>query len=152
MTKHCYDISRQMQDDLIDAYIKVCNEAKPWSQKDAYRLTVKQPAPRYYVSAKQAYQIIARMVRGDFSQVDTFQENRRRMYYSIFDRVMKLSESPLYMGMKLWHIIPFAVASPAPEFFITPKVAEQIRGMIKNGKIDDSGRRLVIKKRRKGRK
>lgn len=140
MTKLCYSISRQLQDDLLKAYVKVCKENRAWSQLDAYKMTVKQPAPRYYVSSKQAYQIISRMMRGDFSQVDTMLDNRRRMYHSLFEKVIELSESTMFVGKSLWHIIPFAITSPAPEFFVKPERFAVIRAKIKRKMIDDDGR------------
>jgi hypothetical protein len=136
--KKDYDISRQFQDDLIKAYNSVA--PKCYSQEDAYKLTVKQPAPRYYVSAKQAAQILSPMIQGDFARVDMMMPNRRRMYYSLLDKVIELSEKRAFVGKSLIYIVSFAVASPAPEFFVTHQSFRVIRSYLKNNHYDDDGR------------
>ena len=136
--KNDYDITRQYQDDLIKAYNSVAYQC--FTQAEAYERAVKQPAPRYYVSPKQALQVISPMVRGDFERVDMMMPNRRRMYYSLFDKVMELSEKRAFIGKSLFYICHFAVASPAPEFFVSHRAIENVRGLLKNGYFDDSGK------------
>lgn len=145
--KNDYDISRQYQDDLIKAYNKVAPNC--WSQEDAYKKAVKQPAPRYYVSARQAAQVIAPMVRGDFERVNMMQPNRRRMYYSIFDKVMELSEKRAFIGKSLTYIVQYAVISPAPEFFVSHYALAQVRSFLKNGYFDDEGKTKNVKTRQR---
>lgn len=136
--KRDYHISKQFQDDLIKAYNKVAQHS--WTQEEAYRKAVKLPAPRFYVSAKQAAQIIAPMVRGDFTRVDLMRPIKRRMYYAIFDRVVELSEKRAFIGKSLFYIVQYAVLSPAPEFFVTPRSLEQVRSFLKNGYYDLTGK------------
>ena len=136
--KNDYAISRQYQDDLIKAYNSVAYQC--YSQDEAYKRAVKQPAPRYYVSPKQALQVISPMVRGDFEKVDMMLPNRKRMYYSLFEKVVELSEKRAFIGKSLLYICRFAVISPAPEFFISHKAIANIRGMLKNGYYDDDGK------------
>lgn len=136
--KNDYDISRQMQDDLIKAYNQVAPHC--WFQEDAYKKAVKQPAPRYYVSAKQAAQIISPMVRGNFERVNMMLPNRRRMYYSLFEKVVELSEKRAFIGKSLIYIVQYAVASPAPEFFCSFEKLHEVRQFIKNGRYNDDGK------------
>lgn len=136
--KNDYDISKQFQDDLIKAYNTVAPMC--WSQTDAYDRAVKQPAPRYYVSPRQAAQIISPMVRGDFERVNMMMPNRRRMYYSLFEKVIELSEKRAFVGKSLAYIMQYAVASPAPEFFVTGYSVEKVRQYLKNGYLDEEGR------------
>lgn len=136
--KNDYDISKQQQDDLIKAYNKVAYQS--WTQAEAYRKAVKQPAPRYYVSARQAAQVIAPMVKGDFEHVDLMQPNRRRMYYSLFEKVIELSEKRAFIGKSLTYIVQFAVSSPAPEFFVSASTLHRVRSFLKNGYINDEGK------------
>lgn len=145
--KNRYDISKQFQDDLIKAY----NSVAPcsWTQEEAYRKAVKLPAPRYYVSAKQAAQVIAPMVRGDFERVDMMHPNRRRMYYSIFDKVIEMSEKRAFIGKSLTYIVQHAVASPAPEFFVSHHALAQVRSFLKNGYFDNEGRAPHVPHREK---
>ena len=136
--KNDYDITRQMQDDLIRAYNQVAPHC--WLQEDAYKQAVKQPAPRYYVSPKQAAQVISPMVRGYFQKVDMMLPNRRRMYYSLFQKVVELSEKRSFIGKSLTYIMQYAVSSPAPEFFCSFEKLHEVRSFIKNGKLDEEGR------------
>lgn len=141
MSKVDYSIRRQMQDDIIKAYCQSCEGA--WKYDDAYKKVSKMPAPRYYISAKQAYQIVAKMVKGDFSEVDHMLPNRRRMYYSLFQKVMELSEQRAFANKSLWYIMPYVVTSPAPEFFIDYQTVGRIRRMMKSGDVDDEGKMVL---------
>lgn len=136
--KNDYDISKQYQDDLIKAYNKVAPFS--WTQEEAYRKAVKLPAPRYYVSARQAAQVISPMVRGNFEKVDMMMPNRKRMYYSLFDKVIELSEKRAFIGKSLTYIVQYAVSSPAPEFFVSHHALAQVRSFLKNGYFDNDGK------------
>ena len=133
-----YSIRRQLMADLIAAYKAVAPFC--WSQKEAHERMVKQPAPRYYVTAKQAYQVIAPMIKGDFERVNDMLPTRRRMYYCLFDEVIKMMEKPQFYNKSLKYIMQFAVIRPAPEFFLSPSRAWHIRYWLKNGTIDADGR------------
>lgn len=143
--KNDYTIAKQYQEDLIKAYNKVAQSS--WSQKDAYAKAVKLPAPRYYVSARQAAQVIAPMVRGDFERVNMMHPNRRRLYYSLLDKVIELSEKRAFIGKPLIYIVRFAVSSPAPEFFVTPNALSQVRSYLKKGYFDNEGKALEVPSR-----
>lgn len=106
------------------AYRQVCG--KCWSQSEAWEKTARHPAPRYYVSAKEAHEKLRKMVIGDTSVVDRMSECRRRMYYSLFDKLQTLSQKKEMIGKSLWFICPFLVAQPAPEFFISANTVKQI--------------------------
>ena len=136
--KEDYHISKQFQDDLIKAYNSVAHSC--WSQDEAYKKAVKQPAPRYYITAKQAAQVISPMVRGDFERVDMMRPNKRRMYYSLFEKVIEMSEKRAFIGKPLYYILQFAVNSPAPEFFTGYETLHKVRTFIKNGNFDFEGR------------
>jgi hypothetical protein len=101
---------------------------------------VNEPAPRYYVTPRQASQNIASMIRGDFSKVDMMMPLRREMYYSLFKVVQELSERREFIGKSLSYIMKFAVVQPAPKFFISPIRASIIRGFIRNGVFDENGK------------
>lgn len=143
MSKANWDISKQMQGDLIKAYNQVA--PKCWTQQQAYERMVKQPAPRYYVTPKQAFQVIAPMVKGNFDRVNLMLPMKRRMYYALFKEVMKMSEERSFVDKPLWYIMKFAVSRPAPEFFITPRRAKQIRCWMKLNYYDEDGRLDISK-------
>ena len=138
MSKENFDISKQMQHDLIEAYKQVCPTC--WSQQQAYERMVMQPAPRYYISPKQACSVISKMMRGDFEVVDVMMPLRKEMYYALFNEVIRLSEKRDFIGKSLSYIMKHAVAQPAPRFYIGPTRAKIIRGFIRNGVFDEEGR------------
>ena len=143
--KNDYDITRQFQNDLIKAYNRVAPTCLMQSQ--AWEKTVKQPAPRYYITAKQALQVLSPMMQGDFTHVDMMIPNKRRMYYSLYEKTIELSEKRAFVGKSLTYIVQFAVASPAPEFFITSSSFRVIRSALKNNRYDDEGRMVNAKHR-----
>lgn len=152
MSKSNYSISRKLHEDLMKAYCDVCEKSlsQLWSQRDAYARAVLQPAPRYYVSPKQAHQVLAPMFKGDYSHVDKMKDARRRMYYSLYNRVIELSQKRAFIGKSLWQIIPYAVNGPAPEFFIGVESIRKMRRFIKKNRFSSSGRICVdMESRRK---
>lgn len=138
MSKTNYDISKQMQNDLIKAYCKACDGS--WTMNDACAKAVKMPAPRFYISPKQAYHVISPMVRGNFERVDLLDPLRRKMYYELFDVVMKLTEKREFIGKSLWYIMSYAVIQPASQFFIKPHTLYCIRQDMRTGRINDEGK------------
>ena len=127
-----------MQDDLIKAYNRVAPSS--WTQEEAYKKAVKEPAPRYYITPRQAAQVISPMVHGDFRKVNMMLPNKRRMYLSLFQKVVEMSEKRAFIGKSLTYIMQYAVLSPAPEFFCSHERIHALRSLIKTGKLDDEGR------------
>lgn len=120
--------------DLMKAYSKVAHHC--FTQKQAYQRTVMQPAPRFYITSKQAYQVVSKMIKGDFSEVDSMIPTRKRMYYEIFDRTMEAIQKRGYSGKSLHHIMPYIVIQPAPEFYMTYRGFEKIFQFMKHGRLD----------------
>lgn len=124
MPKKNYDITTQYRDDLMQAYREV--SAKCWTQEEAWCKTAKHPAPRYYVTPGEAYERMRHMVVGDMTQVDALSDCRRRMYYSMFEKLQEMTQRKETVGMSLWSICQTLVLQPAPEFFITPRTVRYI--------------------------
>ena len=119
---------------LMDTYRKVAPDC--WSQQEAWEKTVRHPAPRYYITPKQAYQRLLPMLSGDFSEVDSLKPDRRRMYYSLYNQVVEAAQRRDFHGKSLWHIIPWVVSQPAPEFFIGTESIEKTFRFVKRGRFD----------------
>lgn len=144
-------ILRQLHADMIKAYCQVLDEERCWTMMDACAKAVKRPAPRYYVTPKQAFMVISPMMKGDFEDFNMMMPLKRKMYKSLFDTVMKMLEQRAFAGKSLWHIMQYAVTQPAPEFFIKPHTMYYTRLLLKKGRIDENGRRIPYetKKRKK---
>lgn len=118
------DINRQKRDDLMAVYRQVY--PKCWRQRDAYRRTVKHPAPRFYVTPKQAYQKILSMLDGDYSEIRKMGPLRQKMYRDLFELVLVAAEKREFIGKSLWFIIPWVVTQPAPEFYLAEETFKKI--------------------------
>lgn len=117
--------------------------------QEACNRAVKHPAPRYYITPKQAFQVISPMMKGNFIYVNAMSDNKRRMYHSLFKVVVDMSEKREYRDKSLWYIVQHAVNTPAPEFFLAGNTMYRIRLMIKKGYIQDDGRCVGLKSREK---
>ena len=119
MTKKNYDLIVCQREDLMKVYRTVAPHCH--LQKEAWEKVVSSPAPRYYVSARQAWDRLRRMVVGDFSVVDKMKPIKQRLYYSLFNKYIELSQKKQFAGKSLWFVCQFLVVEPAPEFFMQPK-------------------------------
>lgn len=97
-----------------------------YSQKQAYERTVVHSAPRFYITAKQAHDVLRKMVKGDFSEVDRFYPLKKKMYYDLYNILIEMSSHREYYKKSLWYICQFLVLQPAPEFYITPLAFSKI--------------------------
>lgn len=138
MSTFDYTLRKQMYVDLIASYKTVAKYC--WTQAEAYEKMVNHPAPRFYVSPKQARQIIAPMLRGDFERVNMMLPLRRMQYYELFKIVVRMAENPIYIGKSLSYLIQHAIMQPAPRFYISPERAKHLRCWLKNGVIDENGK------------
>lgn len=129
MARRNFELTCKMREDLMNAYREVYARCR--SQKEAYRKTVKCPAPRFYVTPKQAYCMLRRMVRGDFSKVQTLAPHKQSMYMEMFGKLQQISQRQEFIGKSLWFICPFLVAQPASEFYISVETFKDIFPSVK---------------------
>lgn len=134
MAKANYSIIEDMRSALMDAYREVAPDC--WSQREAWERTVKHPAPRYYVTPKQAYQRILPMVSGDFSEIERMRPDRRRLYESLYKKVIEAAQRREFIGKSLWFIVPWVITQPAPEFFIGWECIRKTFRFIKKGRFE----------------
>ena len=126
------EIYEMRRADIMKAYARIAPEC--WTQKAAWKRIAESEAPRFYVTPKQAYQVIMPMIRGDFSAVEAMSPQRQRMYRALYDIVMELASRPTNRKMSLWALMPWAVTSPAPEFYVSPYWVRQIWSEERTGK------------------
>lgn len=133
MARRNFELTCKMREDLMNAYREVY--IKCHSQKEAYMKTVKRPAPRFYVTPKQAYCMLRQMVRGDFSKVEMLAPQKQNMYMELFGKLQQLSQRQEFIGKSLWFICQFLVSQPASEFYISAETFKDIfPSMKKHGK------------------
>jgi hypothetical protein len=129
-----YKSSNQMRLDLMQAYRDVYNDC--WTQREAWEKTIHHPAPRVYVSPKQAYEVLRPMFfQGDMSCLETMKPSRQRLYKYLYDTVCELAQKPQFVGKSLHYIVKYAVAQPAPEFFVDWWLVQKVFIWAKKGLI-----------------
>ena len=117
MVRRNFELTCKMREDLMKAYREVC--AKCHSQHEAYVKTVRHPAARFYITPKQAYNILRMMVRGGFSVIENMPPTNKRMYMDLFGILQKQSQKKEFIGKSLWFCCQFLVTQPAPEFYMS---------------------------------
>lgn len=119
MARRSFELVKQQREDLFAVYREVC--ASCHSQSEAWHKVINHPAPRYYITPKQAHEMLSPMLRGDTSEIDRLKPLSRKMYKDLFDELNRMSQNTEYMGKSLWYICQFLVTRPAPQFYITEK-------------------------------
>lgn len=90
---------------------------------------VRQPCERFYVSEERAAIVVSSMMR-DPSSISGMRGERQRMFGEIYRRVMELrAQRP---RRSLASMIREVVNSPAPEFYISPRYAQNLISKTKN--------------------
>lgn len=140
------ELTKQQHIDLMKAYREVAPTCM--KQEEAWRKTNAHPAPRYYITPRQAWDRMRRMAVGDFEKVDKMKPARKRMFYSLFGRLNEMSQRTEFIGCSLWFICQFLVLEPAPEFFLSNDAVKKI--FLNTKKYGPDFRYYKIKKRRDG--
>lgn len=120
----------EMKRDLMQVYREVCSTYECRNSWEAWERTVTHEAPRFYVDARWALQILAPMMRGDKSQVESLTPLKREMYEALFDTVQELWQRSAFWGKSLNYVLPHAIMEPAPRFYIdVPRMGQIWREM-----------------------
>lgn len=127
-----------MRDDFLAAYREVAPGCI--TQYGAYRKAANHPAKRYYITPKQAMQVISKYLKGDKSIIMNMKPNRRKLYLSLIDEVLDIANHPDHQGKSLVQICRIAVKRPAPSFFITPDYAKMLFLRSKKGRYNEYGK------------
>lgn len=122
--KDNFNISYAFREDLMAAYRNIAPRC--WSQQEAWRKTAESPAPRYYISGREAYEKMKRLVQGDFSVIKKMRRKKYEMYISLFNTLVEMSQRKIFIGKSLRFICDFVVTEPAPSFFVTPATVKFI--------------------------
>lgn len=116
----------EMKNDLMRVYREVVDQHSFRTQTEAYEATVTHQAPRYYVDARWALQVIAPMTRGDRSALDRMSGLMQQMYNDLLNTVLMLKQKEKYWDSSLYELVRHAVLEPAPRFYISTDRMGQI--------------------------
>ncbi len=124
-----YEYERQRDENLMRVYRALLSGAPAdMPQSDIYQLLVHTPCERFWVSEERAIRVISKMETAYHATLRHMSAQKRRMYREIYHRSSHLMEQK---GMSRREAVCEVVASPAPEFYLTPGSAEVILCRIK---------------------
>lgn len=103
--------------DLLAVFRRTIEGCKHISLYDVVEEVVNSPAPRFYVSAYRARNVICRMYTG--KPLTKITPLRMEMYNEIFHRVREARK--LFPHKPLLFIIEEVLDQPAPKFYLTKK-------------------------------
>lgn len=136
-----YSLQTQMREDLMRCYREIAPNCI--TQAGAWRKTVLHPAPRYYVSARQAYQQINLYLQGRTEEIDKMKPLHRERWMCLIQEVLKIAQEPEHQGKPLTELTKIAVERPAPQFFIQPERMKSLFRNTKYNRYDKNG--ILIK-------
>lgn len=115
-----------MYDELMKTYHEVVGTGYCDSQREAYEKTVNHPAPRYYVNARWACQVISPLLEGDMTALKKLSQLKQEMYLSLLHEVIEISSQRNFIGRSPYYVVQFAIHRPAPRFFISAETMRKI--------------------------
>lgn len=117
------ELKRQRERDFMAAYRNVAMRCS--TNIEAYRLAIKQPAPRFYVTAEQARHHVRLYAQpaGRASRKIS-RDCTLRMYDEITRRYNEYMESGKGRFMTTLQVLNKILSEPAPEFYITLSTAQ----------------------------
>lgn len=117
MSRRNFELVKMQREDLFSVYREVCSSCR--SQREAWHKVINHPAKRYYITPKQAHEMLSPLLRGDTTELDKLKNpSSRQMYLDLFEELNRMSQKPEFIGKSLWFICQFLVTRPAPRFYI----------------------------------
>jgi hypothetical protein len=118
----------EMKSDVVESFRRVVREwgDTPLCAGEIYRRVINAPQKRYYISGMQAYKILARLNKGDTSQIDRMPPYRRQMFFELQSITRRLSRSRTWIGQPYYAVCCYAVGCPAPRLYVGVRTVQQI--------------------------
>ncbi len=124
-----FEYEEQRDANLMKVYREALSLPEPLSQSEICHYVSMHGADRFWVSEERALAVISRMYRNYHATLSTMYPLKRKMYREIFARVNRLmKERPCLSRIEA---VSEVVASPAPEFYLTPGSVKVILCRIK---------------------
>lgn len=119
------DFATQRDKELYAAFRDILCNSRGVALADMFGMAAKRPASRFWVSEERAAQVVSWMLRGASQEkIESMVAQRRAMFEEIYRRVRALmADDP---SLCMTHAVNEVVASPAPEFYLSPKSARVI--------------------------
>ena len=116
---------------LYEAYKIGLEEGRFTSMRDACRIISKQPAPCYFISAKEAAQYIGRIEKG--VSLINLSSPKRRLILQLYKEYKLYLAEHSDNNLPRETIMEMIVERPAPEFFMKPEAVRRVlRTAIRN--------------------
>lgn len=107
---------KERDKDLYRCYRLAWDDPDVKSHEDAVKRAIASPTRKYWISHYQAYRAILSIRKGRVVRGDT---PRAEMLRAIWDNYQALEKKSTFAGASPFFIAQFAIALPAPRFFIS---------------------------------
>ena len=119
---------------VLEAFRRLASQCAHIRMSQLMQRVVKQPCARFWVSEERATIVVSAMMRGE-EVTRGMGSGKRRMFAEIFRRVSALracdATSPLV------RLVREVIDSPAPEFYLSPRSAQNILSVMRGGRDND---------------
>ena len=122
-----FQLADERDDDIMQNYIKLLNEAKKINLYQIRCRLVNMPSKRFWVTAERASIVISSMQDGD--KLLKMHPTKREMYNEIYRRVQECRQKD--PTQSIYNIVSNVISSPAPKFYLTPGSTRMIIYKIK---------------------
>lgn len=121
------DFLDEMHEDLMSAFRSVVRESSGSMRiNELCDATVNRPAKRFYISAVQAYKVIARMRKGDMSCLDRMPAYRREMFHEMNRLVGERMTRMEFASKPLLFVVSHVVGEKAPRFYVSAETMRKL--------------------------
>ena len=95
------------------------------THRQAVMKAVKSPTSRYWVSFNEVYRAILNKVHGR-QPPESMKNIRRKLIEDVWHNYCELAAKPTFKDCSVFFIVQFAIAEPAPEFYLSYRRAYAI--------------------------
>ncbi len=123
-----FEYKKERDHAVVEAFRRLASQCAHIRMPQLMQRVVKQPCARFWVSEERATIVVSAMLRGEEVTVG-MGSGKRRMFAEICRRVSALrvadATSPLV------RLVRVVVNAPAPEFYLSPRSAQNILSSMK---------------------
>lgn len=116
----------EMREDLMQNFRAVLEDGGIMNLEEICIRTINRPAKKFYISALQAYKVVSKMRKGNFTEVNKMAPYRQEMFHIIYRMTEEYILKFEYANKSLLFIVSHVIASQAPRFYISLETMKRI--------------------------
>lgn len=129
-----FEFKKERDNAVVETFRRLAAQCTHIRMPQLMERLVMEPCARFWVSEERATIVVAAMMRGEEATTG-MGSSKRRMFAEIFKRVKALRAENL--TCPLVRLVRMVIDSPAPEFYLTPRSAQNILSEMKGGRRDE---------------